>query len=191
MGFSYCFIALIFWCLCRWSGKTWTMCKPQSSALTGDVSVTLPPPPSESLLKTWPLRYKHVGAHLNKHCLLVVTLILVALSVMVLLLLWNYQCFMVTKVCQEEGRGWIWVLKDNGAFFYIEELERRTESFRDGKIKRFTFSRNVPTLPSVSACYLYNAYNVWSLCATVFLFSVHMLLSISLPIITDHPKAMS
>lgn len=78
------------------------MYKPQSSVHAGDDSVFIPPPPSELHLKTWLWRYRHLGAHLNKQCLLVVALILVALLVMILLLLWNYQCFMVTKVCQDQ-----------------------------------------------------------------------------------------
>ncbi|MCJ8747060.1 hypothetical protein PDJAM_G00148730 [Pangasius djambal] len=81
------------------------MCKLQSSAHAADVSTTSPPPPSESLLKTWLWRYKHLGSHLDKQCLLVVALVLVALFVMVLLLLWNYQCFMVTRMCQDEEDG--------------------------------------------------------------------------------------
>lgn len=89
--------------LCRWAGKTWTMCKPQSSAPAGDV--TSPPPPSESLLKTWLWRYKHAGSRLDKQRLLVVLLVMVALLVMVLLLMWNYQCLMVTRVCQNQEDG--------------------------------------------------------------------------------------
>ncbi|GAA6087181.1 uncharacterized [Tachysurus ichikawai] len=81
------------------------MCKPQSSAHAGDVSVTSPPPPSESLLKTWLWRYKQAGSRLDKQHLLVVALVLLALLVMVLLLIWNYQCFIVTKVCQDQEDG--------------------------------------------------------------------------------------
>ncbi|TSV94906.1 hypothetical protein Baya_13385 [Bagarius yarrelli] len=83
------------------------MCKPLSSAQAVDISVTPPPHPSESLLKTWLWRYKQAASHLNKQHLLVVALVPVALLVMVLLLMWNYQCFMVTKVCQDQGSEFV------------------------------------------------------------------------------------
>lgn len=42
---------------------------------------------------------------LDKQRLLVVSLVLLALSGMVLLLLWNYQCFIVNHMCQDPERS--------------------------------------------------------------------------------------
>ncbi|KAL7839850.1 hypothetical protein SRHO_G00265080 [Serrasalmus rhombeus] len=91
-----------------------SMCEAESAAHTEGVSIIKLPHPSESLPKQWLWKCKHVrglirksGPHLDRQCLLLVGLVLVALCGMVLLLLWNYQCFIVTQVCQDQDNSFV------------------------------------------------------------------------------------
>ncbi|KAL1275206.1 hypothetical protein QQF64_028020 [Cirrhinus molitorella] len=89
-----------------------------SAAQTKDFAVSLYPHQG-SVLKRSLWRYTHLpdksrqnGCFLDKQRLLLVSLVLLALCGMVLLLLWNYQCFIVNHLCQDSEHNLEYVLFD-------------------------------------------------------------------------------
>lgn len=92
-----------------------------STGQTKDLAVCLYPHQGSGcvLLKKSLWKYTHLtdercqnGCCLDKQRLLLVSLVLLALSGMVLLLLWNYQCFIVNHMCQDPERSSEYVLFD-------------------------------------------------------------------------------
>lgn len=91
-----------------------------STTQTKDLAVSLyPHQRSGCVLKKSLWKYIHLtdercqnGCCLDKQRLLLVSLVLLALCGMVLLLLWNYQCFIVSHMCQDPERSSEYVLFD-------------------------------------------------------------------------------